>query len=211
MEPNPSFSGADYFPLQTGSYIEYDVQETSYVPNSQPLSRSYQVRQEIADSIQNQSGGTTYIIYRYQREDEDEPWEYLTTWSARRDINRIVVHEGNTPFIKLSLPVRTGLIWDGNALNGKAEDTYQMAYVNLSDTISDGSIVPSLQVIQEEFDDIIVGERDIRREIYGKDIGLLEREIISLDLCPVDNCPNQEIIESGIEYREKISGYGTMD
>ncbi|MEJ2004276.1 MAG: hypothetical protein P8X57_04770, partial [Cyclobacteriaceae bacterium] len=140
-----------------------------------------------------------YVIYRYRRDSENDAWTFLTTWSARLENNRIVVQEGNIPFIKLSLPVRAGLMWDGNALNARSEDTYLMAGVNLDETVS-GKPVSALQVIQEEFDDLIVGERDIRHEWYARDIGLIRREIIKLDLCPIDNCPNQEVIEGGIVY-----------
>ena len=210
-DPAPSLAGADYFPLEIGRFTEYSVTETEYSVNSAPVTRTYEVRQEIVDTIRNQSGGITYLIYRYKRENQTGGWEYTTTWSARKDINRIVIQEGNIPFIKISLPVRIGLMWNGNALNGFPEDSYEMAGVDAADTLYDGTIVQTLQVIQEEFDDLVVGERDIRHEKYGRNIGLLEREIILLDLCPLDNCPNQEIIESGIEYHETITGYGKVD
>jgi len=210
-DPDPALAGADYFPLVVGHFLEYEVTETRYRPNAAPETRTFQLRQEIVDSIINQAGGVTYVIYRYTRDNEANPWVYKTTWSARREINRIVVQEGNIPFIRLSLPVRSGLMWDGNALNAEPEDTYLMNSVNSSETLPDGTTAPVLQVIQEEFDDIIVGERDIRRESYARNIGLIRREWIQLDLCPIDNCPNQEIIEGGIEYREILTAYGTVD
>ncbi|MEJ2004921.1 MAG: hypothetical protein P8X57_08155, partial [Cyclobacteriaceae bacterium] len=100
VDPDPVLTGSDYFPLTVGHFIEYDVQETTYSLNSGAVERSYQIRQEIADSIVNQSGSTTFVIYRYRRDSENDAWTFLTTWSARLENNRIVVQEGNIPFIK---------------------------------------------------------------------------------------------------------------
>jgi hypothetical protein len=210
-DPDPEFIGAGYFPLEVGRFVEYDVEEIRYSPNQPPQATNYIVREEIVDSTSNQAGGITYVIYRWEREDDNDTWEFIATWSARREINRLVLNEGNIPFIKLSLPVRNGLIWDGNALNSSPEDTYIMTNVDQDYELPNGMNVSSLQVIQEEFDDLIVGERDIRRELYGYNIGLIQREIIQLDLCPIDNCPNEEIIESGTEYKETLRSYGKVD
>ena len=211
LEPDPAAGGENFFPLEVGRFIEYDVVETRYPVNQDPVTEQYILKQEIASVVQNESGGSTYIIYRWRRPDEGAVWEFIETWSARKDINRFVVQEGNLPFIKLSLPPRNAIMWDGNALNALGEDTYVMTGLDAMQELPDGSMVPTVTVIQEEFDDIIVGERNIRRETYGRDIGLLQRESVILELCPIVNCPNEEVILSGTGYKETIRAYGKID
>ncbi len=208
IDPDPLFTGQDYFPLEIGRYVEYDVVNISYPVNSAPVTDQYIMRQEVVDTIRNQAGGLTYVLYRWRKEQENDPWEFLETWSARLENNRIVIIEGNIPYIKISLPVRNQLMWNGNSLNSFPEDTYQMTGLDVPFTVPGDIEIPSVTIIQEEFDDLIIGERDIRHEIYGRNVGLLKREIVNLALCPIGECPNEEVIEGGFEYSETIRSYG---
>ncbi|MCA6078894.1 hypothetical protein [Fulvivirga sedimenti] len=208
IDPDPQFTGQDFFPLEIGRFVEYNVTHTIYPVNGAPVTDQFVLRQEIVDTINNQAGGLTYVLYRWRRDQESDPWQFVATWSARLENNRIVINEGNTPFIKISLPARNELMWNGNALNSMQEDNYVLTGLDLPYSLPDQSAIPSMTVIQEEFDDLVIGERDIRREIYGRNVGLLKREIISLALCPIGECPNEEVIEGGFEYTETIRSYG---
>ena len=210
-DPDPSFTGSDFFPLQVGSFAEYNVTEITYPINSQPVTRTFYLRQEIVESFINQAGGETFVIYRWTREDEAGNWQFNETWNARLENGRLVISEGNIPFIKLSLPVRNAVTWNGNALNSLEEDTYLYTNLDAPFVLEDGTEAQSVTVIQEDFDDRFVGMRDIRTEIYGRNIGLLERRIVQQELCDFTQCPDEEVIISGFDYMEKLIDYGVSD
>src|SRR5690606_9818541 len=72
----------------------------------------------------------TFVIHRSTRADDTEAWEPLDTWSVRSDDERVVVSEGNVPFVKLIFPVAAQVRWDGNAFNALGADEYLITSVD---------------------------------------------------------------------------------
>ncbi len=207
LEPDISGVGYDYFPLDSGSYIDYSVSQTNYTPNGGVVSDEYQLRVLVADMFENEGGSTTYILYRYRRPDENAEWEFHSTWSARREEIRGITVEGNVPYQSLSFPVRNGLSWDGNILNSQLPDTYEIDSLGVPYTIDGLITANSLTVVQEDLLDFVILEEDRRYEVYLQGVGLVEKSIRQLDLCSGGGC-GPDGIESGIVYMQKAIGYG---
>lgn len=203
--PTPTHSDKIYLPLKKGVYQVYDVDSVWYTITGRH-EQHYELLTEVVDSFPNTEGGFTYVIYRYKRSDSGSDWLYHDTWSARVSGRRVVVSEGNTAFIKFTLPVSAGATWNGNALNDLGEDEYEMLGVGAGETVNGLPFTDCAVVNQNDDDDIIV-RTDVRKEVYARNIGLILREIRILNYCTA-GCDEFGEIESGVEYAQMIKEYG---
>jgi hypothetical protein len=206
-EPVEKGNGEAYFPLRTGLYQIYSVDETIYTEFNPPEELSYELKTEVVDSFPNAEGGFTYVIYRSTRDSESDPWEFQETWSARINISQVVLSEGNVPFIRILLPVYTDKIWDGNELNILDEDLYEITEAGSSYQLEDGPIFSNCLVIVQE-NALNFLKRDEREEVYAKDVGLIYKKSIVLNYCDETDCFGQSIINDGVEYVQVLKEYG---
>lgn len=203
--PPPTDSGLSYFPLKKGVYQVYDVDSIWYTITGRQ-EQHYELLTEVVDSFPSTEGGFTYVIYRYKRPESNTDWIYHDTWSARVSGHRVIVSEGNTAFVKFTLPVSEGTAWNGNTFNDLGEDDYEMRRVGAAYTLNGISFGDCAEVNQNDDDDIIV-RTDIRQEVYARDVGLVLREIRILNYCTA-GCSEFGEIESGVEYTQTIKSYG---
>jgi hypothetical protein len=195
-----------YFPLQTGLFHIYAIQETRYTAATKPLVLNYEVMTEVVDSFPSQNQ-YTYVIRRSRRAGETDAWEPLDTWSARMDKHAVIVAEGNISFVKVKFPVSPENRWDGNALNTMAHDEYAFADIHQLMHV-DGMTFEKTVTVEEERNEDVIVFRDERRDVYALDVGLVYREVIQLNYCTDDNCLGQQIIEDGVELKMAIKEYG---
>jgi len=197
---------ANYFPLEVGWYQVYDVQETRYQITASPEAMRYELMMQVVDSFPS-GNDYTYVIHRSIRPDASVAWELLDTWSARMEGNALVVSEGNTAYVKLTLPVADGVRWDGNAYNALGKDEYEIRDAGRSYVLDGTEFENTVTVDQEHNDDRIVF-RDERKEVYANDIGLIYKEFIQLDYCTADPCLGLQQVDEGVEVIMTIIGYG---
>ena len=202
----PDFGlGDDFFPLDPGVVRIYQVEDISFFPGVDTA--KFQLRMQVVDSFQNQAGGLTYIQHLSTRNTSDDPWEFLTAWSARLEENRAIQIEENVSFVKLFFPIEENREWDGNAFNDSDEDTYQMTDLFSSYITPEQDTIPNtLTVIQEDNQDFIVS-LDQRREIYAQGVGLVMKEVILLNYCTNPDCIGQQIVESGRKLTQYLLEY----
>jgi len=207
LEFDQEASGQAFYPLTTGEYREYEIQEIKYTILNPPDTINYFLKEQVGDSFINQTGGMTYILNRFERNDDSIPWEIDSVWTVIKSETNVVVNENNTPFTKLVFPVLEQKRWDGNAFNTKEEElyTYEDTYQPL--ILNDMDFNSTLKVIQEYNPDSIV-MRDQRSEIYAENVGLIYKESIILYYCTENECLGKQIIEQGIDYRQELIGYG---
>ncbi|MFO7257728.1 MAG: hypothetical protein DIU61_008540 [Bacteroidota bacterium] len=203
--PGPKRSDASYLPLKKGIYQVYDVDSAWYTVNGMQ-EEHYELLTEVVDSFPNTEGGYTYVIYRYKRPDAGSEWSYHDTWSARVSGHRVIVSEASTAFVKFTLPVIEGAVWNGNAFNDLGVDDYEMLRVGIPYTVDGTTFDDCAEVSQNDDDDMIV-RTDIRKEVYARDVGLIRREIRILNYCTA-GCNVFGEIESGVEYTQTIKEYG---
>jgi hypothetical protein len=206
-EPKRTDIGLDYFPLRKGFFQIYTIEGTQYSEISDPEDFQYELQVEVIDSFPNTAGSYTYVLHRSKRADQNEAWEFMDSWSARIDDNEVVQQEGNISFLKLILPVRNGTTWNGNKYNNNDDDEYVMKMVNEPFTAGNTTYERTLMVDQENNEDPIVF-RDIRKEVYAREAGLIHKEITQLHYCTNDGCLGKQEIESGITYKQQIKEYG---
>ena len=207
-EINPSIIGWQFFPLETGDYRVYQVNAVRHFFNTTPDTVSYQLIEKTAGEFEDLSGGISYRIERSKRDNENAEWEIDSVWTARRDVYTATQVEHNVPIIKLSFPLKENKKWNANSLNDKAIDEYFLKNVNVPFKINDTSIFQNTStVIQDSVSDNILF-RNLKKEIYSENIGLIYKEVTLLEFCAEVECVGQDIIESGLEYKQWMIAYG---
>lgn len=204
LEPDISRLGFTYFPLEKGLFRIYDVEDITFSVLGNDTSY-YQLKEQVVDSFLNQNQAFTYILHRSTRINNSQSWSIDSVWTTRRTSWQAIKVENNVPFIKLSFPVKLDSVWDGNALNGKEKDEYIITELFVNQSIN-GQDLPTIRVSQEEQDDIIT--RNIRNEVYGEDIGLIEKTNIAIEFCNETDCFGQKIIERGKSVKLTLNEYG---
>ncbi len=209
LEPDENMLGLSYYPLNIGSFRIYEVMDTRYTVQNESDSTFYYLKEVVKDTFINQEGGLSYYIYRYTRTHDTLSWEKnpVHVWVTRKTDTNLINYEESIPFVKLIFPVKSGLSWNGNALNTLEPEEYYYSEPDLSLL---GSFQPGgqlIQVVQSNFDDLII-RKDVRSEIYAENIGLVYKEFSVIEYCQDLICRGQQIIESGIEYRQTLIDYG---
>jgi len=207
VEPIDSY-GVEYFPLQTGNYIIYDVDQTIYELGNASNS-FYQLKESVIDSFLNQSGTYTYSLHREIWDDVNQIWNISQVWSARLTDTEAVIAEGNTNYLKLKFPLISEKSWDGNSYNTSETEIYTADSIGISYAMNqDTNIEQTITIVQSNNLDKIV-ETDYRIEKYAPEVGLIFKEIINLEYCTSsDSCLGQQIIESGLIYKQSIIAFG---
>ncbi len=210
---------SDFFPLAVGNYHLYQVNETQYTPLDPPVDLIYDLMLSVVDSFENTSGGITYVINRSRKDEGQNSFSYLDTWSARVELSQIVVNEGNIPFVRLAFPLVKGKQWNGNALNilgGEQScganptfscDIYKIENEEVPFELNGEILTETIDVLQNNNTDLIV-KKDVRKEIYARNIGLVYKESTILEFCTVGDCIGQQQIERGMILKQTLIEYG---
>lgn len=203
-----------YFPLQTGQYRIYYVEEIRYAL-SVPETISYDLKVVVTDSFTNDEAGTTFVLHRF-RSSDGGTWLPDATWSARRLQNEVIISEGNVPYVVLNFPLEKGRKWNGNAYNSQLmfytdepDDEYELISTDETLAFDGHSFTRCLAVEQENEEDPIL-YKDFRLELYAPDVGLIGKETIQLKYCSAEGrgCIGEQIVDEGFIYKQRIIGYG---
>ena len=204
VDPDINDLGINYFPLNNGDYRIYDVEEIifSVLGNDTSI---YQLKETVVDFFVNSSGDLSYTLHRFSRTDAGTVWGLDSIWTARRSLYQAIAVENNIPFIKLVFPLKEDVIWDGNALNGIAMDEYEMRDIFEIRTIFDEE-VKTVTVLQGDEEDLLF--KDERTEIFGENIGLLEKRYEVLEFCDDNDCFGKKIVDRGRFLKMNLIEYG---
>jgi len=207
IEPDAVALGTEYFPLETGSYIDYQVEDIQFTLIAAPDTSRYLIRELIADKFLDINGDSSFRLERFRRLNTSVAWELDSVWVAKRSSVRAVVIQNNQPLVKLVFPLENNRRWDGNILNGFSENLYEIQNLGQAFSIDTFNFARTLKVVQAN-DSSLVGI-DQRNEIYAVDVGLVYKDSVVVTLCTeTPECFNQ--IESGRKSIQKIIGFGKL-
>ena len=190
-------SVSDYFPLQVGKYITYDLDSTVFTNFGQTETViSYQAQDRVDAQITDNLGRPSYRIIRFIRKNDTHPWVAGNTFMVTPTENSVEYNENNLRFIKLKLPVRQDFSWKGNSFINTTSNDPDLQYLDDCDYIYDSVGMPltinsltidsTLKIIER---DEFLGqdpsdpatqyaEKTYSVEKYGKGIGLIYREFL---------------------------------
>jgi hypothetical protein len=199
------FNGPDFFPLAVGNYWIYTVQKTTYSPLQPPAADTFQLMVHVVDSFVNTEQGITYVLHRSTRQHEGFPWQFSETWSARITDQFVVVNQENVPVIPLAFPVHVNRRWNANLYNNLHEDEYRITRL-----LTDPSLpVDAVAEVTQENVSSNLTYRDVRIEMYGKDIGLISKlSEVWTYTCTGGTCTG--VINSGYKWVQYLDEYGSM-
>jgi hypothetical protein len=179
VEPDPMREGYNFFPLKKGIQREYLVEELRYNSFDDSVLKVYELKEIVVDSFIDQENEVVYLLNRYTRTSSTVPWreDPDSVWSAKISKKVAVVNENTVPFIKLVFPVKEGLEWNGNGMNGYESEDYTIRDLNKR-FVSNYTDNKTLTVVQKDDDSEISTYRKL--EIYAYDSGLVYKENINL-------------------------------
>lgn len=199
--------GTDYFPINIGHFVAYNVKETNYFLNEpRKIEATYQLKEVVKESYLDLAKNTTYRIERYKRNNGRDNWVLLNVWTARIDYLAAVKTEENIPFIKLVFPFERAKKWNANTLNTLNADDYEMKDLGKTYSFA-GKNYSETVTVSQNIDSTFVS-KDVRTEIFAKNVGMIYKKSDVLIYCQSDNCRGKSEIERGKVLEMSIFDYG---
>ena len=188
---------SDYYPLQVGKYISYNLDSTVFINfGVKDTVIKYQVRDFIDAKITDNLGRPAFRIIRSIRKDATKPWTGNNTFMAVPTNNAIEFIENNLRFQKLTLPIQNDRSWKGNTFI----DTYSLysdlkyladwdyTYDSVGVSINAGGLEFNNTLIVRQRDEFLgqdpkisstqYAEKNYGIEKYAKGVGLIFKEFI---------------------------------
>lgn len=211
VPPSSARLGISYFPIKVGDFREYAIQHISYTIVNAPDTQQYFLREVVADSFPGQGGELVYRLERFSRTSMEQNWQLDSVWTTRTSTQRVVVVENNLPIVKLVFPFTNDLRWDGNALNAKPADSYELqstseALLEEIESPLDTLFGQSVTVVQSNISSLV--SDSTFSETYVDQIGLFYKKSVALQYCAEEDCLGQYIVEFGRDYRQTLIAYG---
>lgn len=199
----------DYFPLQTGKTLTYDLDSTVFTNFGQTLTvKHYQAQYRVDSATTDNLGRAAFNIQRYLRSDSTQPWTFDNVFTAIPTSKSLEYVEDNLRFIKLMLPVKEGFLWSGNSYlpfdpyrsyafaNPAFMQDWIYTYTDVEKplTIGDSTFAKTITVFEvlDSLNDPKVpgtdyAEKTFSIEKYAKNVGLIYKDFIHWEYQSADN------------------------
>lgn len=191
----------DYYPLQVGKYVTYNLDSTVFINfGTSQIVKSYQVKHVVDALITDNLGRPAYRIIRYIRNSPAAAWNPDNTFMAVPTEFAMEFVENNMRYLKLKAPVRNAFSWKGHSfidtysLNSNvkylADWDYTYDSVNVKQTLGAFTLDSTLKISQR---DEVIGnpsdpnsyhEINFGEEKYAKGIGMIYRNFLHIEYQP---------------------------
>lgn len=192
----------DYYGLQEGRYIVYQVREVEHTNGSAGvITQDYQLKTVIGDTVIDNDGNIARKYFRYTRADVFQDWELVDVWSSRIADFRAELVEENVRVVKMVFKPTSDKIWDGNAYNILSKQEYYYEDINDPFELPYYSFDSTLRVVQALDSNFI--EYKNQYEIYAKGVGMVKKFYKDLNINfgdPDDVNYGKELYMECIEY-----------
>jgi hypothetical protein len=109
--------GYNFYPLQVGKYVIYDVDSIVYdFAGTATIvdTTTYQAKEEIIDTTTDNEGRTVFVVHYSQRVNPSFDWEIKDVYTVVKTQNWVEKTEGGFRFTKFIFPPKVEAEWDGN-------------------------------------------------------------------------------------------------
>jgi len=192
----------DYFPVDIGKWVEYEVEEINYTTSSTGDTTRYFIKEVYADTFTDNSNRLTYRIERFSKDSLAGEYVIKDVWHANLTTTTAEVVEEGQRFTKMIYPVTRNKYWDGNALNNLVEWEYNYDSIHKPYLINGLSFDSTVKVVQR--DNFNAVEFEIAEEVYTKRVGLIYKRYMDLTI----DTFNVLDIQGGIDLTMKVIAYG---
>ncbi len=196
IEDFPLEFGYEYFPLEVGKYITYQVDSIVYNIKSEGTidTTSFFLKEEITDTLFDNENRINYRMERSVRATLDDPWVLKDIWVSLRTENTAERVEENVRFVKMVYPLEEGNTWDGNqfvdkatiiSVAGETLELFKGWEVSEVGTIAEPETIEG--IFFEEVTTIFHAQNENLIEIrevtekYAKNVGLVYKKMRILD------------------------------
>lgn len=213
----------DYYPLDSGRYVIYDVDSILY-RSVGTVNGGFQqfidtIRYQLKESYvgayyDSFQGNLKYRIEYFRRKNQDEAWKTDRVWYALKTTTTLQRQEDDLRFIKLVFPARENFTWDGTSLIPKTGlyeflTDWKFKYTNVGKpyTINGKTFNQSITVTHIDTDESDLINNQLSREVYAKGVGIVYREwdkIEKQDVLSNWQNPNRA---NGFRIRMKLNSY----
>ncbi len=197
--PTPSLE--DYYPLQSGKYITYQLDSLKYLAfGTRDTTVSYQVKYYTDAAMTDNLGRPAWRIFRYIRKDDTQPWATDATFMAVPTSDHLEFIENNLRFIALHLPIENNYAWKGNSYidtysaNSELKylDNWDYTYANTGQADQVGGQNFSDVLFVNQRDEVIgdptdpsgYSEINFGQEKYAKGLGLIYKKFFHQEFQP---------------------------
>ncbi len=188
--------GHNFFPLEIGKYILYDVDSTywdDFLGQVKIIERC-QVRYSVDDTFRDASGRLSYKIVVNTRKTAADPFHPSEVIYATPTENTLEYSQKNLTFLKLVFPVGNGINWNGNAMIPVTDPDYsdeynnekwQYTYSDFDKEFNTGNNLYEHTVTVNQIDDQLndpdvdssaYAYRNYANEVYAYNVGMIYRE-----------------------------------
>lgn len=196
--------GYDYFPMEEGRYVEYDVLRVWHDEDLNPKhdTTQYRLRTVIGEEVIDNSGrlARKFFQYRYDINTGDQIDQRV--WTRVIDGKRGEVVEENQRMIRMIFPVKMNEEWNVNAFNSLGK---QKVYYNDHDksrVVNGFEFENTSKIIYDDFLSLVDYKK--KHEVYARGVGLVERSFKDFTINNFDTL----IIKKGEELHYKLTAYG---
>jgi len=176
QEPAPQFH-FEYFGLQEGRYVIYDVVEVEHDDAIQiHETTTYQLKTVWGAEYIDNEGRSAREFKRYKRDTPTDPWVYTDLWTGVYDGIRAELTEENQRIIKLVLAPTLLKQWNANTFNTMPETDCYYRDIHDDTIINNVQFDSTLVVEIDEFISLIDTVHNY--EIYAKDVGLIYKHFV---------------------------------
>ncbi len=163
------------FDLAEDSEAIYTVSETSYAIDDEPIASTYFIREAVVE-IEQKPNEKTYTIERYRRPNETSPWRIERVYKLLQTPAELI-EIGESPLVKLTLPISENAAFDVNRYNSLGELT--AFYLNVNQPFAD---YPTTYSVYQANDSTLINLRKIY-DVYAPAEGLVYKEITDINYC----------------------------
>lgn len=200
----------DYYPLQIGKYITYDLDSTVVINFGQGsvffAINHYQAKDVVDAPITDNLGRPGFRIIRYLRTDSSKPWSPNNVFMVIPTRNSIEYVENNLRFLSLMMPIKQDFSWKGHSYlpynpyfsysfgNADFMSNWDYVYDSIDVPLTINSITIDSTLRVAEMDESTgdptsqpdgYADKTYAVEKYGKGIGLIYKEFIHWEYQPL--------------------------
>lgn len=207
----------EYFPISTGNVWIYQIDSIYILPfGTNLVEKSYHAKDSVTATFMDNQGRLSYIIWRFIRDTAGAaPWRFASTMHANITGKQVEYVENNLRYVKLMAPVREGFSWFGHAFIDTHTEAnsyldkangwdYRYTNVGVPYSIFGKTYDSTITVTQIDettppgpFDPNVFKQRLYAREVYAKDVGLIEKELLFWTWQPPAPPPPEPTVRPG--------------
>ena len=210
VEINDQTTGKNYYPIAVGDYRIYNVTAIRYLADTINDSAVFQLRERVDTLYSNLAGEPTYKIIRSRRTTEAEPWVDDSVLTVTVSNNQVRQNFSNLDQVKLVFPVKENKTWDPNAFNTLEPGNAFYQKVGEPFSVDGKNYDRTTTVSVNDFVSVI--NKDVRKEVYAENVGLVYRNNEIIEFCNIQDCNfDFEYILRGYHRIEVLDSYGKME